>query len=261
MQEGAWLRLEGRLRDPKATERCGFAVWTPKGFDWVYRKFIQDKVAGYEAILASPFENRFLLDQVPDFYERLKGSYDDNFFRQEVLGDYLNQKGGLVYPAFSREANVQKSSADPGWAICWAVDFNVDPMSSLVVQMKDSEFRVLDEIVLHRATTEQACEEFERRVGIPRAGITVFGDAAGAAMQTTGFSDYQVISEVLSVAKREGDLSGAECQSAGSGAGGGNERLSVERARGRAAAGGSQVQGADCGFRAGRLQERFGAGG
>ncbi len=35
-QEGAWLRLEGRLRDPMATRRCGFAVWTPKGFDWVY---------------------------------------------------------------------------------------------------------------------------------------------------------------------------------------------------------------------------------
>ena len=45
--EGAWLRLEGRLRDPKAKRLCGFAVWTPKGFDWVYRKFFPDKVAGY----------------------------------------------------------------------------------------------------------------------------------------------------------------------------------------------------------------------
>jgi len=192
-QEGAWLRLEGRLRDPKATVRRGFAVWTPKGFDWVYRKFIQNPVAGYAAILAKPYENRFLLGQVPDFYERLKGSYDDNFFRQEVLGDYLNQKGGLVYTAFSRETNVKRIGADPDRAICWAVDFNVDPMSSMVVQMKDDEIRVLDEIVLHRASTEQACEEFERRFGIPRSGIVVFGDAAGSAMQTTGFSDYQVI--------------------------------------------------------------------
>src|SRR4051794_30951206 len=29
--EEAWMRLEGRLRDPKATRLCGFAVWTPKG--------------------------------------------------------------------------------------------------------------------------------------------------------------------------------------------------------------------------------------
>ena len=43
--EEAWLRMEGRLRDPKAKRLCGFAVWTPKGYDWVYRRFI-DSAAG-----------------------------------------------------------------------------------------------------------------------------------------------------------------------------------------------------------------------
>ena len=91
--EEAWLRLEGRLRDPKATRLCGFAVWTPKGFDWVYRKFMSEPVEGYEAIIAKPFENRHLLDKVPDFYERLKKSYDENFYQQEVLGQYLSLHG------------------------------------------------------------------------------------------------------------------------------------------------------------------------
>ena len=85
--EGAWLRLEGRLRDPRATQHCGFAVWTPKGFDWVYRRFISHRVEGYDAIHAQPFENRFLLAQVPDYYERLRNSYDESFYRQEALGD------------------------------------------------------------------------------------------------------------------------------------------------------------------------------
>src|SRR5215467_3092693 len=71
-QEESWLRLEGRLRDPRATRLCGFAVWTPKGYDWVYRRFIADKVAGYQAILAKPFENTHILARIPDFYERLK---------------------------------------------------------------------------------------------------------------------------------------------------------------------------------------------
>ena len=52
-QEEAWLRLEGRLRDPRATKLCGFAVWTPKGYDWVYRKFI-GSVSGYGVVLAEP---------------------------------------------------------------------------------------------------------------------------------------------------------------------------------------------------------------
>ena len=84
--EEAWMRLEGRLRDPKAARLCGFGVWTPKGFDWVYRRFKSEPVAGYELIEAQPYENRHLLGKVPDFYERLKASYDEKFFQQEVLG-------------------------------------------------------------------------------------------------------------------------------------------------------------------------------
>ena len=198
-QEGAWLRLEGRLRDPKASKLCGFAVWTPKGFDWVYRRFIQDPAPGYEAILARPYENRFLLEQVPDFYERLKASYDEAFFQQEGLGSYLTVKGGLVYSAFSRQANVCPVQVDSGQPVYWAVDFNVDPMSSVVAQSAGDEIRVLGEIVLRRATTEQACAEFERRFGLPRAGVVVYGDASGASMKTSGYSDYDIIREYFRV--------------------------------------------------------------
>jgi hypothetical protein len=195
-REGAWLRLEGRLRDPRATRRCGFAVWTPKGFDWVHRKFVSNPVEGYESVQARPFENRFLLAQVPDFYERLRGSYDENFYRQEVLGDYLNVRGGLVYHAFSREGNVRRMEVDPARPLVWALDFNVDPMCSVIAQVeRGGEVSVLDEIALRRATTEQACEEFEKRFGLPRAGVVVYGDASGASMNTTGHSDYQVIRE------------------------------------------------------------------
>ena len=75
--EQAWLRLEGRLRDPLATKLCGIAVWTPKGYDWVYERFISGHVEGYDTIIAKAFENTFVLDKVPDFYERLKRSYDE----------------------------------------------------------------------------------------------------------------------------------------------------------------------------------------
>ncbi|HEU5023174.1 MAG TPA: terminase family protein [Bryobacteraceae bacterium] len=193
-QEGAWLRLEGRLRDPKATRRCGFAVWTPKGFDWVYRKFIAHPVEGYEAILAKPFENRFLLDEVPDFYERLRASYDENFFRQEVMGDYLNVRGGLVYSSFDRRRNVKDLAPVQGLPLLWTLDFNVDPLCSLVVQKTRDEVRVVDEIVLRRATTEQLCEEFAARFGNPPGGVDVYGDSNGSAMHTNSDStDYGVI--------------------------------------------------------------------
>jgi hypothetical protein len=39
-KEGAWQVLQQCIRDPKATRLQGFASWTPKGFDWVYDRFI-----------------------------------------------------------------------------------------------------------------------------------------------------------------------------------------------------------------------------
>jgi hypothetical protein len=193
--EAAWLRLEGRLRDPKAARLCGFAAWTPKGYDWVFQKFLAEPVSGYQTILAEPFENRFLLDKVPDFYDRLNGSYDENFFQQEVLGQYLNLHGGLVYSAFDRKDHVMELSVDPALPLLWALDFNVDPMCSVIAQVSEKQTCVLDEIVIRHASTLDACKEFQRRYPSHRAGIVVYGDASGSTLQTTGASDYQIIRE------------------------------------------------------------------
>lgn len=46
-REEGWLRLEARLRDPKANRLCGFGVWTPQGHDWLYKRFIHRPVNGY----------------------------------------------------------------------------------------------------------------------------------------------------------------------------------------------------------------------
>jgi hypothetical protein len=192
-QEEAWLRLEGRLRDPKARRLCGFAAWTPKGYDWVYRRFIAKPVRGYEAIVAEPRENRHLLQQIPDYYDRLKDSYDDRFYQQEVLGLYLNLDAALVYASFTRNENLADLSFDASLPLLWALDFNVDPMSSLVVQLVRGKVRVLDEIVLRHATTQEACAEFLKRFPIDPAGIVVYGDASGFQQHTTGASDYDMI--------------------------------------------------------------------
>ena len=187
--EEAWLRLEARLRDPRAKMLCGYGVWTPKGFDWVYRRFIAEPVEGYGVVLAKAHENRHLLDQIPDFYERLKRSYDDRFYQQEVLGQYLNVTAGQAYSAFDRLENVQGQSYDPRYPLLWALDFNVNPMCSVIAQKVGNQIRVLDEIVLSRVTTEDACMEFVRRFPDARK-VVIYGDASGSRMQTTGTSDY-----------------------------------------------------------------------
>ncbi|MEQ1947924.1 MAG: terminase family protein [Bryobacteraceae bacterium] len=191
--EEAWLRLEGRLRDPKASRLCGFAVWTPKGYDWVYERFLERKVDGYETVIAQPFENRFLLEKIPDYYERLASSYDKRFYEQEVLGQYLELHAGRVYSGFDRKANVVESVVDPEKPLLWALDFNVDPMSSVVAQIEDGNVTALDEIVLSRASTQDACDEFRARFGSHLKGLIVYADASGARMQTSGTSDLAIL--------------------------------------------------------------------
>jgi hypothetical protein len=196
--EQAWLRLEGRLRDPKAKRLCGFAVWTPKGYDWVYERFVARKVDGYETVMARPFENRFLLDKIPDYYERLRRSYDARFYEQEVLGEYLTLHAGRVYVAFDRDGNIGKAVADASLPLLWALDFNVDPMCSVIAQVRrDGVVVVLDEIVLSRASTYDACSEFTARFPSHAGGLTVYADATGARLQTSGTTDVKILREGL----------------------------------------------------------------
>jgi len=194
--EEAWFRLQGRLRDPKASQKCGFAVWTPKGHDWVYKRFVASPNEDYQAVFAQPAENTHLLASTPEFYDRLKDSYDERFYRQEVLGEYLSFDGNAVYSSFARETHLtDKLDPQQNLPLCWSLDFNVDPMSSIIAQIDKDTVYVVDEICLHRASTADACAEFLKRYPYHGAGVLVFGDASGKAQQSTGYSDYQVIEE------------------------------------------------------------------
>lgn len=194
MEPDAWLRLEARLRDPKARHLCGFGVFTPKGFDWAYQKFLAGRKEGYELVEAEPFENKFVLDAVPDFYQRLERSYDPLFYEQEVLGHFLNIRQGRAYYGFTRFDHAREALYDPKLPLCWAWDFNLSPMSSVICQEHGEEIWVLDELVLPTSSTPEVCREFMNRYGEHHGKLVIYGDASGGTAHTvTGTSDYQLI--------------------------------------------------------------------
>jgi hypothetical protein len=124
----AWQRLEARLRDPNAKSPRMFGVWTPNGFDWVYQRFISpQKIDDHQAIRAAPGENLAMLSRRPQYYTQLKNSYDDLFYQQEVLGEYLNTKAGRAYQAWSAAGEDSSLRFDPNHGLLWTLDFNVDP--------------------------------------------------------------------------------------------------------------------------------------
>ncbi|MCC7235005.1 MAG: hypothetical protein IT163_06865 [Bryobacterales bacterium] len=195
--EEAWQQLEARLRDPRAREYCGFGVWTPKGQDWVYRRFVESRDSEYGLVLAKPFENRHILGRNPRYYDVLKNSYTERDYQQEVLGEYTAADSNLVYGAFERAKNVAACAYQAKQPLLWAFDFNVDPMCSVVAQRVGKEVHVIDEIVLRRSGTEEMCGEFANRYGLHEGQLRVYGDASGHARSTKGASDYDLVRRSL----------------------------------------------------------------
>jgi len=209
VHEGAWKLILGRLRNPEARRLCGCAVWTPKGFDWVYQRFVEQQRPEYRLVRATPRENTHL---PPDFYDLLQDDYAERFYKQEVLGEYLDVFGGNVFYAFTEE-NIDDVEFDSGLGLCWALDFNVDPMCSLICQIEENKrrqwessthktLRVLDEIVLSDSNTAAAVNEFIRRTSNLYRGrsipLTIYGDASGNGRSTkSSRTDYQVIEEMF----------------------------------------------------------------
>jgi hypothetical protein len=187
--EEGWTRLEARLRDPRAKKFCGFGVWTPNGHDWVYRRFIKTPVPGYECIRARPHENKYVLAANPDFYQRLEHSYDARFYRQEVLGEYLNIAQGRVYESFDRERNVASESFDPSLPLYWSLDFNVTPLCSVLAQKRGERVCVIDEICLDNATVGDAVDGLHNRIRSAAAGLIVTGDASGRQRSVAALGD------------------------------------------------------------------------
>ena len=124
---------------------------------------------------------------------------DRTFYQQEALGRYVSMQGGLVYSSFNRREHIKSLHVNPNCPLLWALDFNVDPMSSVVAQIEGRTVFVLDELALRHASTHEACEEFEKRFPNHGSGVVVYGDASGNSQHTTGASDYQIVREYFRI--------------------------------------------------------------
>ncbi len=206
-----WDELVKRLRNKAAKVRCGFAVWTPKGYDWVHERFVGEPRPNHAAVRARPFENAGNLGD--DYYESLRHTLDPRMYAQEVLGEYLAVFAGQAYYTFSRDDHVTPCAFNAQLrTIAWSLDFNIDPMCSIVAQVEWSrdaygrgrtQIKVLDEIALPDARTVHAVQSFVARIkpwtdaGLVNS-IELYGDASGKQNRSVALdSDWAIIHREL----------------------------------------------------------------
>lgn len=128
---------------------------------------------------------------------------------------------GLAYFEFSTTESLAETKFNPKLPILWTLDFNVDPMTSLICQceidFKKQEYdfitgnrtpehlrktiNVLEEIFLPNSNTQAAVAEFHKRAQkyVPKHGgkleVQIFGDASGYHRKSTSRTDYKVIED------------------------------------------------------------------
>lgn len=134
---------------------------------------------------------------------------DERTYRQEFQASFENLGAGLVYYAFDRTSNVQPVSYRPEESLFSAIDFNVNPMCSVIGQTVGERVHVLQELALPGSNTWQMCREFLRRLEswVERYGgpveVDVYGDASGNSRNSSADqSDWEIIRRELGRAAR-----------------------------------------------------------
>jgi PBSX family phage terminase large subunit len=193
LKEEAWNMLAGRLRDKRGPLQMR-GTSSPAGFSWVYDHFIGDlKSDQHELIQTTSYNNPFL----PEGYiEALRATYDEKFFRQEIMGEFLNLTSGQVYRSFDKDKNcVDKLPFQPGSLPIWVgMDFNVNPMTAVLGSFYNDELYIFAEIYLEDANTYDMAAAINARFGHYGGTIHVVPDSTGKARKTSStMSDHQIL--------------------------------------------------------------------
>lgn len=132
----------------------------------------------------------------PSEIENARKNMDPKSFRQEFEASFETM-AGRVYYAFNRSEHVGKYPFNSRLPIIVGQDFNVDPMSTVIMQQQpNGEVWVVDEICLPSSNALETCEELDRRYFRYKSAITIYPDPAGSNRSSSrGESDLDIFRE------------------------------------------------------------------
>lgn len=128
--------------------------------------------------------------------EAAKKDMDAKSFAQEFLASFEVMSGRVYYP-FDRAIHVGKYKFNPNLPIWVGMDFNIDPMSTVIFQKQPSgEVWAVDEIVRFSSNTEEICDELDKRYFRYQKNTTIYPDPAGGHRQhARGETDLDILRE------------------------------------------------------------------
>lgn len=169
------------------------------GVTWVYteraKPFLDGKPCDWQIFQASIYDNHHL---PPEEIRLLEAKYPEGSVERRIRldGELLpGLSGARAYGAFFYAVHVgELPPIEPRRPLCWTLDFNVDPMVSLVGQKVGKIFQVHRELILEPGSVSEMGRLFRDEYPSHRAEIWVFGDSTGKNRDgQTAKSDYQLL--------------------------------------------------------------------
>ncbi|HEX7361516.1 MAG TPA: terminase family protein [Bryobacteraceae bacterium] len=190
---------------PALADRRGRALFigTPQGHNHLYERFeAAQSHRQWEAFHFTTLDGgNVTLEELAAAASEL----DARLYRQEFEASFESAAVGRAYHSFTREQNLRPCAFYPHLPLIWSLDFNVNPMCSVLAQRNGDTVEVLDELVLEDAHTWMACEHFWKlvqpfRPAATALAIDVYGDASGHQRRTSGTAtDWNLIRDFFSL--------------------------------------------------------------
>jgi hypothetical protein len=164
-------------------------IGTPKAFNWLYDLYVLGQRGDtYEDDRKVIVTNHWKSWQFPTItspfippseIRSARRDMDPKSFRQEFEASFETM-AGRVYYAFDRRLHVGTYAFNPHRQIIIGQDFNINPMSSIVMQEQDNgEIWAVDEVIMFGSNTQEVADELSRRYWKQINQVVFYPDPAG----------------------------------------------------------------------------------
>ena len=178
---------------PTLSDTGGHALFisTPKGFNW------------FKDLYESAFHlndwgcyQYTTLDgcQVPaGEIEAAKRDLDEKTFRQEYMATFETYSG-VIYYNFNYKQNVKSYKNNNKNEYHIGIDFNVDPICSVIAKESNGVLHIIDEKIIHGSNTDELAEVLREDYA---GKLFAYPDPSGSRRQTSarGRSDHIILGE------------------------------------------------------------------
>mgnify|MGYP001356186282 FL=1 len=173
--------------------RMGAALFcgTPRGYgNWSYNLFTREKDDDqWQSFQFTTLDGGQVSKQE---IEQAKSDLDERTFAQEYQASFVNYAGQIYYN-FDRVNNVVEKYEPKTAEVHIGMDFNIDPMSAVIAELKGNRIYIYDEIVIYSSNTDEMVYEIKNR--FKDKHIYIYPDPASKQRKTSagGTTDLAIL--------------------------------------------------------------------